>query len=53
MITHSVKETRQQNEQWGIEVGGWRQSGSGEVGRGVGQNVKKRDSQYRGVFLKK
>ena len=55
MITHSVKETRQQREQWGLEVGGWRLEveGSGEVGRRVGQNVKKRDRQYRGVFLKK
>ena len=38
-----------------VGVRGWRLEveGSGEVGRRVGQNVKKRDRQYRGVFLKK
>ena len=36
MITHSVKETRQQNEQWGIEVGGWRLEAVRKWGSGEG-----------------
>ena len=42
MITHSAKETRQQNEHWGqgLEAAG--------KGRGVGQNLKKEGVwQYR------
>ena len=39
MITHSAKETRQQNEQWG-----WGLEGAGK-GRGVGQNLKKKGGQ--------
>ena len=42
-ITHSAKETRQQNEQWGW---GWRQQGRS----GGEQNLKKEEGsrQYRG-----
>ena len=44
-ITHSAKETRQQNEQWGW---GWRQHG-----RGGEQNLKKGEGrQYRGGLHK-
>ena len=42
-ITHSAKETRQQKEQWGA----WGREVTGKGEEGVGQNLKKRDRQYR------
>ena len=42
VITHSVKETRQQKEQWG-----WGREVTGKGVERVRQNLKKRGRQYR------